>query len=691
MKLLCVLLAVLSWAGAAPQPAASARFTQTLEAENMHLTGRAVRLRCDECSGGYTASYLGEGGAITWATEVPRAGVYRLSFRNRTGNQLFPGLLTIDGIPLIAVKFHNTHNLWETLSLKVPLRQGINTLSLSNERDVINDVEEVSVSDDLTQMTQLQETVPVLRPAFVLTPLENIPWNVMVIVLGSLCLSISMLIKIMRGKRKPGYTVTLVWSLLGISLIFAGYAVEILDVTFIGTYIGFTVKLLGLLIGSWASLFFVWHYTGSQNLQSRGLRTVIIMIISTSALLIVTDPWTGWAQIRPHLSTRAAFLPFSRIEFTFPMKFCFIVTNLLLFFGSASLFAFRDHVSRIYRSQINIISLSLILPPLPLFIFPTILYQFGFAEQDPSVFGASLLTLMLALALYRYHLLDLSPTAWGKGFALREEGELVIGPQQQLIEANPVARRLFGNMRVGQPVRAIHPLDDLSDLLHWQNRFYRVQRTTIGSKQSPLAHRIALSDVTDLKLAEADLRRSNDQLTLLQSELREQAIRDKLTGLYNRRFMEEILTKEVRRTQKESGDLSVILLDIDNFREFNARCGYSGGDTVLHEVGKLLLATQGMACRYGGEEFLLILPGLNLDAALLIAETVQDQLSQLHVEHAGQQLVITASASVASLALHGAAGLLLGADEALLLAKRRGRNRIEVGRARQGEWGRGWS
>jgi diguanylate cyclase (GGDEF)-like protein len=170
----------------------------------------------------------------------------------------------------------------------------------------------------------------------------------------------------------------------------------------------------------------------------------------------------------------------------------------------------------------------------------------------------------------------------------------------------------------------------------------------------------------------------------LQDRLRQQSIRDPLTGLFNRRYLEESATRELARCARRGLPLSLLMLDIDHFKSFNDLHGHAGGDTVLAQFGKLLQAmTRGedIACRYGGEEFTLILPEADVEAASARAEAIRLAVDAMQVPYLGKLLPkVTVSIGVASYPAHGQTPdtLMKAADEALYRAKRAGRNRIDV-------------
>src|SRR5262245_39169489 len=170
----------------------------------------------------------------------------------------------------------------------------------------------------------------------------------------------------------------------------------------------------------------------------------------------------------------------------------------------------------------------------------------------------------------------------------------------------------------------------------------------------------------------------------LREVLRIQSIHDPLTGLFNRRYMEETLEREVHRARRGGKPMSVLMLDIDSFKQQNDVFGHEGGDTVLRELGRLLresLRKEDIPCRYGGEEFVLVLPDAMLQGAVRRAEHLREAVKRLSIPYQGQKLgSITVSIGVAAFPEHGqdGHGLLQAADVALYQAKREGRDRVSV-------------
>lgn len=173
----------------------------------------------------------------------------------------------------------------------------------------------------------------------------------------------------------------------------------------------------------------------------------------------------------------------------------------------------------------------------------------------------------------------------------------------------------------------------------------------------------------------------------LQETLRNRSIRDSLTGLFNRRFLEEALARELARCQRNPAPLAVIMLDVDHFKRFNDAHGHDAGDLVLRELGGMLTEESrggDIACRFGGEEFTVLLPDTPIAAATEVAERLRQAASRMQVKRGNDSLgPVTLSLGVAAHPDHGSTveELLRAADSALYRAKREGRNRVCVARA----------
>lgn len=168
----------------------------------------------------------------------------------------------------------------------------------------------------------------------------------------------------------------------------------------------------------------------------------------------------------------------------------------------------------------------------------------------------------------------------------------------------------------------------------------------------------------------------------LRDTLREQSTRDPLTGLYNRRYLEDTLDREIRRANRNNTPVGIAMIDIDHFKRFNDTYGHEAGHVLLRELGRLRqtsIRTEDIACRFGGEEFVLTVPGASLEDTRKRAERVRSRISAVEVPHQEQRIGnVSISGGVAVFPDDGQDGhvVLETADAAMYRAKRAGRNRI---------------
>ena len=168
---------------------------------------------------------------------------------------------------------------------------------------------------------------------------------------------------------------------------------------------------------------------------------------------------------------------------------------------------------------------------------------------------------------------------------------------------------------------------------------------------------------------------------VLYQKTEEMAISDSLTGLYVHRYFHERLEEEHKRALISNSPFSILMCDIDHFKECNDRFGHASGDLLIKTVSQKLregVGDNGLVARYGGEEFAIILPGVEKNKAILLAETLRKLVESLHVRTRGEELKTTISIGVASFPIDtlDPEGLLDSADKALYKAKNKGRNSV---------------
>jgi len=215
-------------------------------------------------------------------------------------------------------------------------------------------------------------------------------------------------------------------------------------------------------------------------------------------------------------------------------------------------------------------------------------------------------------------------------------------------------------------------------LLHLQH-LKNIPDTSQSEASAEPGLALAIAVAEDLSLAHANMR--------LRESLREQSTRDSLTGLFNRRFVDEFLVRELARAERKARQLSMIALDIDHFKRINDSFGHAAGDAVLQKVGTILRAhvrDTDVASRIGGEEFLLLLAESPLPLAAKRAEDIRSAICEMSLKYKNEDLGrITASFGAVAFPDHGrtAEALIRAADKALYDAKHAGRNQVVSARS----------
>jgi diguanylate cyclase (GGDEF)-like protein len=207
-----------------------------------------------------------------------------------------------------------------------------------------------------------------------------------------------------------------------------------------------------------------------------------------------------------------------------------------------------------------------------------------------------------------------------------------------------------------------------------------VARTSTSNRLNALVFNLAVGGL--VVLATSLRQRYLDQLGESEGLLRELSVRDPLTGLFNRRYMEEILALEIIRAMRKEYPIGIIMVDIDHFKHINDINGHAAGDAVLVQAGNILrdcVRASDAACRYGGEEFVFVLPEASQKITQMRAEYMREEIRNLHISVQDQILeAVTVSIGVAAFPMNGLTGdaVLRAADDALYQAKDAGRDRV---------------
>ena len=262
------------------------------------------------------------------------------------------------------------------------------------------------------------------------------------------------------------------------------------------------------------------------------------------------------------------------------------------------------------------------------------------------------------------------------------EGIVVTDADGRIVLVNPAVTALLGKSTetivaegFSALVNDVAFMDKCLQLVEPQGicfngRDLQVLATMIHSSQNQFTGKVALlRDVSEVKRLEDDLRKAS--------------ITDALTGLFNRRFLDATLESELVRAQRGATALSVMMIDVDHFKIFNDTHGHDQGDRVLQMVARCLREAArsfDFPCRYGGEEYLMILPGLGAQAALEMAEKFRMEVARTAVDGLNVHISLGVASFPDIAAVHGAA-LVEAADAALYRSKVEGRNRVTLATA----------
>jgi len=313
---------------------------------------------------------------------------------------------------------------------------------------------------------------------------------------------------------------------------------------------------------------------------------------------------------------------------------------------------------------------------------------------------------LLGASIFGWRLFDLMPITRHKVLDYIPEMVVVVDPHDRVLDANKAAQEWLRKTLdeiVGQdPIDVFHGWTQLIYRFLTSNetreeiqvpgdppRTLELIVSELYNQSGVLEGRVIVAhDVTyhkwlenDMKYANEALIRQLEEIEQLRAELEEQAIRDPLTNVYNRRYMAEFLDNEIARAEREKTPVSVVIMDMDNFKQFNDNYGHKCGDVVLQAFANFLIehTRRGdVICRYGGEEFVILMPNAPLEIGYERAEAWRQDFSETAIDYEGMKFSTTFSAGVATFPQHGLTGdsILQAADKALYRSKNIGRNRV---------------
>jgi len=510
-----------------------------------------------------------------------------------------------------------------------------------------------------------------------MTP-PNTGYSAALMVAGIICLMGALFI--LQTRRKASASIPLMflmfalsWWDLTYSLFWAKapapYPNFWLYITYIGTVMVpavlliFAIQLCGL--GAWLQ---------RPLLIGLCVEPVVVLVV------LFTDPWHGLFFAGKQMEN------VGMIRDAGPVFWMNTVYSYALILISMILFVYRFmQTTGIYKKQIGIVLIGSLFPWINSIIF--ILGLSPFPNADNTPFSFTIAGLAFTYALFRYHLLDIIPVARDVLIESMSDGVIVLDAQNRLVDINPAAKEVLGERTrstIGEPVETI--FSEWSELV---SAFHGVNdiRTEVPIGHPPESYLdLKISPLYDSQhnfLGRLVVWRDISPLRQAQNELQEQAIRDPLTGLYNRRYLNETIDRELAHAVRSGYPISFVMIDMDHFKNVNDTFGHMIGDSLLQRFAAQLLNQIRMGdivCRYGGEEFLVVLPNVTTDIAYQIAERWRRAAQESKFLDNGSEIKITISCGIAEFPLNGGKcdDLITVADKAMYHAKAKGRNRVVI-------------
>lgn len=463
---------------------------------------------------------------------------------------------------------------------------------------------------------------------------------------------------------------------------------------------------LGILLLPVFWFLFTVQYTRNDRWLNNFTRPLLFVIPVTSLLFVWSDRWFHfyYLSIQP-VSESVGPLVIER-GWWYPISVVYAYALLLLCVVLLILRALQYR--NIYRRQMFAL-LGAALFPISVNVFYQLAPMFSnnlLIRVDLTPISFMISAALIAFGVFGLRIFDLVPIARYTVLEHIPEMVFVMDARDRVLDANTVAQKMLG-----KPLNEIIGKDPLDVFRHWPqmvNRFLssvgtpeeiqipgdppRTLEMTVFelyNKFHVLNGRVIVAhDITEHIWLENDLQYANNVLKTqlaeieeLRAKLQEQAIRDPLTDVYNRRYMAEYLDQEIARALRDHYPVTVVIMDMDHFKRFNDNHGHRCGDLVLRAFAQFLVdhtRRSDVVCRYGGEEFVILMPNATMQDSYERVEVWRQDFSETAINYDSMKFSATFSAGLATFPDHGSTGdaILQAADQALYRSKNNGRNRV---------------
>lgn len=469
--------------------------------------------------------------------------------------------------------------------------------------------------------------------------------------------------------------------MMGVAIYSLGYSIEISRTTLEAVLRALSFEYIGLALIPTLLLLFALHFIRRKPLP-RALTAILLAIPVITIIMVFTAPFHQLHYMNPRLVNTEYFLAFAFERGPwYKIYFGWAELNIISAFILLLVNAVR--VPQKQKRQAITIAAGVFLP-----ILSSILYLLNLipGKIDPMPFSMVVTGLFLAFALFKLGLFELVPKARELALDSIRDGFLVLDSNENLQDLNQAALHLPGAMdfRIGSPLPDGNSLaEQLSPLL---KKGLKQLEFSVESPDNSIhfyhAKAYPIHTATRQNSGTAILIYDVTETVGLVKKLNRQANTDELTGIFNRRYLIQLGIQELNRARRDGTPLGIIMMDLDFFKHINDSHGHQAGDEVLHSTAQCFqsgLRDGDILGRYGGEEFVALLPSADLPAVIQIAERLRQQIENLVIPFGEQKITVTASFGV-----HAYCGnrdtsldeLLSIADQALYQAKNSGRNRV---------------
>jgi diguanylate cyclase (GGDEF)-like protein len=453
------------------------------------------------------------------------------------------------------------------------------------------------------------------------------------------------------------------------------------------------VLLLGILAAPVCYLLFALAYAGHDEWM-RPKRFLWLCATPLLTLIVAfTNPWHHWMWTG-YLDSHS---PYHIIIYQHGLAYWLGLVGYSYVLFTAGTLVMLQSLSRVssgYRPQIIAIIVGSLIPFLG--SLPYVLSISPIPGLDFTPLCLAIAGILFGYAILRMQLLNMVPMARATLIESMPDGFFVFDHQHRLIDFNSMAQTFtHGRLFVGM---SLHDLPDfwkdLRSIMESDNIHQRLEITkplptlqTLDARvtqfYSPAkgekGHLVIVRDISANKETENALRAANERLMELTT-------RDSLTGLYNRKYMLDTLERELARARREKRPLSLMMIDLDQFKSFNEQHGIQASESMLQGLGILMkrhTRVEDIASRFGEDEFSLLMTGASIENAFKRAEIMRQEFELFGMDWVGSKLVTTVSIGIAAFPDHGENGseILRAAQDALDLAKISGRNCCVIARA----------